>query len=104
VPRFEPEDPFTIDLHGHSVERARRRARQALHEARVRGLDRVRLITGAGHGNPERRAVLRDDLERWLRSEGRALGVRSVERASRGGALDVRLAGGGRSPLDDAHR
>jgi DNA-nicking Smr family endonuclease len=82
----------TVDLHGLSVERALRRVMQELHAARVRRLSRMLVITGAGWGNPDRRPVLREGVERWLRSpEARSLGVLDVQRVHKGGALDVRL-------------
>jgi DNA-nicking Smr family endonuclease len=82
----------TVDLHGLTVEQALRRVAQALHAARVRGRKRLLLITGAGWGNPDQKPVLRPRLEAWLRSpEGRALGVKDVQRAHRDGALQLRL-------------
>lgn len=85
-----PED--ALDLHGLTVEQALRRVAQALHAARVRGRKRLLVITGAGWGNPDQKPVLRPRLEAWLRSpQGRALGVKDVQRAHRDGALDLRL-------------
>lgn len=91
-----PEDPHdeseSVDLHGLPPDQALRRLAQALHAARVRGRSSFLVITGAGWGNPEQKPVLRTKVEAWLRSpEGRALGVRSVERVHRGGALFLRL-------------
>jgi DNA-nicking Smr family endonuclease len=90
----DPEDDGTlaVDLHGLSVERALRRVTQELHTARVLHRTRLLVITGAGWGNPDRTPVLREAVERWLRSpEARALGVIDVQRVRKGGALDVRL-------------
>jgi len=90
------EDPFedteTVDLHGLTVEQALRRVAQALHTARVRGWTRLLVVTGAGWSNPDLKPVLRPRVEAWLRGpEGRALGVKDVQRVHRDGALDVLL-------------
>lgn len=90
--REPPDEPDEVDLHGLSVEKALRRVAQELHAARVRGCKRLVVITGAGWGNRDGRPVLRPALEAWLRGpEGRALGVKDVQQAHRGGALDLRL-------------
>jgi DNA-nicking Smr family endonuclease len=87
----EPEED-AIDLHGLTVEQALRRVAQELHAARVRGRKRLLVVTGAGWGNKDQKAVLRPRIEAWLRGpEGRAFGVKDVQRAHRDGALDVRL-------------
>lgn len=81
-----------IDLHGLAPEGALRRLAQELHAARVRGLGRVRVITGRGLGNRKRQPVLRGRVEAWLAGpDGRRLGVRSFRRDSLGGALVVEL-------------
>jgi len=81
-----------VDLHGLSLERALRRVAQELHAARVRRSARLLVITGAGWGNPDRKPVLREGVEAWLRGpEGRSMGVRDVRRVHKGGALDVHL-------------
>jgi len=86
------DEPESVDLHGLSVERALRRVAQELHAARVRGLSRLLVITGAGWGNADNQPVLRPRLEAWLRGpEGRALGVKDVQRVHKGGALELRL-------------
>jgi len=87
------DEPESVDLHGLTVEQALRRVAQALHAARVRRLTRLLVITGAGWGNPDNKPVLRPRVEAWLRGpEGRALGVKDVQRVHRGGALDLRLS------------
>jgi DNA-nicking Smr family endonuclease len=89
---MEPAPVREIDLHGLGVDPALRRVRQELHAARVQGSERLVLVTGAGWGNREQKPVLREALERWLRTpEARALGVREVTRVHRGGALELRL-------------
>lgn len=90
------EDPCddipAVDLHRLTVEQALRRLTQELHAARVRGLRRLLVITGAGWGNPDQKPVLRPRVEAWLRGpEGRAAGVKDVRRVHKGGALDVLL-------------
>ena len=92
-PLDEPRDESeTVDLHGLTVDQALRRLGQALHAARVRRRKRLLVITGAGWGNADQKPVLRPRLEEWLRgTEGRALGVKDVQVAHRGGALEVRL-------------
>jgi len=83
----------SVDLHGLTVEQALRRVAQALHAARVRGYTRILVVTGAGWGNPDLKPVLRPRVEQWLRGpEGRAFGVKDVQRVHKGGALAVRLA------------
>jgi DNA-nicking Smr family endonuclease len=96
VHRFEqdedPDEIETVELHGLTVERALRRVAQALHTARVRGLSRLVVVTGAGWGSPGQQPVLRPRVEAWLRGpEGRALGVKDVQRARGDGALDLWL-------------
>lgn len=92
-PLEEDPEEDSVDLHGLTVAQALRRVAQELHAARVRGRKRVLLVTGAGWGNRDQKPVLRPRLEAWLRGpEGRALGVKDVQQAHRGGALDVRLA------------
>lgn len=85
-------EPEAVDLHGLGVEAALRRVAQALHAARVRGHKRLLVITGAGWGNADQKPVLRPGVEAWLRGpEGRALGVKDVQRTHRDGALSVTL-------------
>lgn len=89
---LERDESEAVDLHGLTVEQALRRVAQALHAARVRGRERLLVITGAGWGNPDGKAVLRPRIEAWLRGpEGRSAGVKDVRRVHRDGALEVRL-------------
>ncbi len=92
-PSLEDSDESeAVDLHGLSVEKALRRVAQSLHAARVRGRTRLLVVTGAGWCNADQKPVLRPAVEAWLRGpEGRALGVKDVQRVHRDGALDVRL-------------
>lgn len=89
---LERDESEAVDLHGLKVEQALRRVAQALHAARVRGRERLLVITGAGWGNADGKAVLRPRVEAWLRGpEGRAAGVKDVRRVRRDGALEVLL-------------
>ena len=89
----EPAPERSVDLHGRRPEEALRRLAQELHAARVSGADRLRVITGRGWGNRTFEPILRKRVEAWLRGEeGRRLGVRSIEVAAKGGALDLRLS------------
>ncbi len=91
-PPDDADESEVVDLHGLTVERALRRVAQALHTARVRRRPRLLIVTGAGWGNADQKAVLRPAIEAWLRGpEGRALGVKDVQRVHRDGALDVWL-------------
>lgn len=91
---MEPEqwESEPVDLHGLTVEQGLRRVAQELHAARVRRVDRLLIITGAGWGSPDGRARLRQAVEEWLRGPlGREAGVKDVRRVHKGGALEVRL-------------
>jgi len=82
-----------LDLHGHSPDQALRRLASELRTCRVRGDPVLLVITGRGYGNRLQQPILRTKVEAWLEGpDGRALGVRSWTRTSRGGALEVRLA------------
>lgn len=75
-----------------TAEQARRRLASELHAARVRGLDRLRAITGRGLGNRAQEPVLRTAIEAWLAGPDAArLGVAGFTRAAKGGALDIRI-------------
>ena len=79
-----------VDLHGLTPDQALRRLAQELHSARVRGLGRLRVITGRGWGNARQEPILRQRVETWLRSPAAAtFRVQRFERASKGGALDL---------------
>jgi DNA-nicking Smr family endonuclease len=91
--------PPEVDLHGLRPEEALRRLERELHAARVRGEPTLLVITGAGHGNRQGIAVLRARVEAWLATgEARRRGVKSFQRVSRGGALEVALARAGEGP------
>jgi len=92
LPEPLPEAEVEIDLHGCPPDQALRRLSNGLHGARIRGADRVLVITGRGWGNLARQPVLRGKVEAWLRGpEGQRHGVLGYEIASKGGALLVKL-------------
>jgi hypothetical protein len=91
-PDDEAEDLPTLDLHGLSPDAALKRLELFLHSARVRGLERVIVVTGRGLSNGTGKPVLRERIEAWCRSpEGRNRGVAQVERVAKGGALELSL-------------
>lgn len=82
----------SVDLHGLHPDAALRRLAQALHTARVQGSSKLLVITGRGLGNLAQQPVLRGRVEAWLRGpDGRSLGVKGLDRARGGGALEVHL-------------
>jgi DNA-nicking Smr family endonuclease len=93
MPRHQPpDDAPELDLHRLRADEAVRRLQRELHACRVRGAERLLVITGRGFGNRRQEPVLRTKIEAWLRSpEARERGVRSITRVHRGGALEVRL-------------
>ena len=96
APENNPSPRAQVDLHRRSREEAQRILTRELHACRVRGLDRLLVITGRGYGNRRQEPVLRGHIEAWLRGpEARALGVEGFQRAHRGGALEVRLTARG---------
>ncbi len=85
-----------LDLHGLTVASALKRVNEELTYCRARRLSPVLVITGRGWGNPDGRARLLPAVRTWLEGrEGRALGVRECRAVHEGGALWVRLEGGG---------
>jgi DNA-nicking Smr family endonuclease len=88
----DPDPALEVDLHGQRPEEALRRLSQALHTARVRGGNKVLVITGKGLGNHSQKPILRGKVERWLSGpEGRRAGARGYRVVSEGGALEVEL-------------
>lgn len=91
--RHNPNPLPELDLHGFRVEQAVRRLQQELHASKVRGHSGLRVLVGRGWGSPGQRPVLGPAIETWLKGpDARALGVLSFSRASKGGALDLRLS------------
>ena len=90
--RRRPLPEHEIDLHGLTVELALRHLERALLALRVGGVRDVRVILGRGIGSPDGRPRLAPAVEAWLRGrDGDRLGVTIAGRASKGGALDLRL-------------
>lgn len=88
----DAEELQSLDLHGLSPDAALKRLELFLHSARVRGLERVCVVTGRGLSNSTGKPVLRERIEAWCRSpEGRNRGVAQVERVAKGGALELSL-------------
>lgn len=85
-------NPFPIDLHGLRPDAALARLVQGLHTARAQGSKQARVITGRGMSNRTQTPVLREKVEAWLRGPaGKRSGVRSFQRADKGGSLLVQL-------------
>lgn len=85
-----------MDLHGLRPDEALRRAAREIHACRVRGLDRLKIITGKGWGNLLQQPVLRPKVEQWLRGpEGVRAGVLGFVVADDGGSLVVELRSDG---------
>ena len=60
-----------VDLHGCTLDQARRRLAQELTRWRAGGATRGRVITGSGFGSPGGKARLAPEVDSWLRGEGR---------------------------------
>lgn len=81
-----------VDLHGHTLEAAKRRLSGELARCRAAGRSPVRVVTGKGHGSFGGRPVLGPGIEKWLKGpEGRGFGVHSIRKVAGGGALEVTL-------------
>ena len=88
----DPPPALEVDLHGHTVERAKRRLLQELTRARALRISPVLVVTGKGFGSPGGSAKLRPAIEAWLQGpEGRAVGVLGLSDAGKGGAFLVRI-------------
>jgi DNA-nicking Smr family endonuclease len=90
--RSDPTPALEVDLHGHTIERAKRRLLEELTRARALRMTPVLVVTGKGLGSAGGSARLRPAVEAWLRGpEGRAVGVLSLADAGKGGAFLVRI-------------
>ena len=90
--RSDPPPALEVDLHGLTVERAKRRLLEELTRARALRMTPVLVVTGKGLGSVGGNARLRPAVEAWLRGpEGRALGVQSLREAGKGGAFLVAI-------------
>ncbi len=98
---FEKDPIRSVDLHGLAPFQALRRLELELHAARVRGEERLLVITGRGWGNQKQRPILRGKVETWLRgADGARYRVAEIRVVSKGGALELRLE----HPQDSARR
>lgn len=81
-----------VDLHGCTLEAAKRRLSGELARCRAAGRSPVRIITGKGHGSRGGVPVLGPGIERWLKGpEAKGFGVASLRKVPGGGALEVTL-------------
>ena len=84
-----------LDLHGHTVDRARTALTQFLAEARRSGHGCVRVIHGKGLGSPGKKPVLKSKVLHWLRQRDEVLAVCSARPVDGGtGAAYVLLKKG----------
>jgi len=67
-----------LDLHGHTVDRARTALADFLAEARRSRHTCVRIIHGKGLGSPGKKPVLRSKVLHWLRQRDEVLAVCSA--------------------------
>ncbi len=89
---FEKDPLREVDLHGLPPFRALRRLELELQAARVRGEERLLVITGRGWGNEKKQPILRGKVEAWLRgAEGARYRVAAIRVVSKGGALEIEL-------------
>ena len=87
-----PEPRHRIDLHGMTVDQAVRHLERSLTALRLGEPKVVRIVVGRGIGSPDGQSRLAPAIESWLRGpRGSQLGVTITGRASKGGAIDVRL-------------
>ena len=81
-----------LDLHGQTKIEARQAIVQFLHACRDRGLRCVRIIHGKGHGSFQKRAVLKQYVNHWLRQRDEVLAFCSARPVDGGtGAVYVLL-------------
>ncbi len=79
-----------LDLHGMTTAQARRALVNYLHDSRDRGERCVRIIHGKGYNSPERRPVLKSNLNAWLRQCKEVLAFSSAPQSDGGtGAVYV---------------
>lgn len=79
-----------LDLHGYKVEEARQALSEFLHQVQHRGLRCVRIIHGKGHGSWQRKPVLKNKVNIWLRQRDEVLAFTSAPKVDGGtGAVYV---------------
>ncbi len=62
-----------LDLHGYKVDEARAALSDFLHRTKQRGLRCVRIIHGKGRGSFQRKPVLKNKVNSWLRQRDEVL-------------------------------
>jgi len=67
-----------LDLHGHTVERARVALSKFLNDARLSRHSCVRIVHGKGLGSPGKRPVLKHKVFHWLRQRDDVLALCSA--------------------------
>jgi DNA-nicking Smr family endonuclease len=87
-----PAPDWRIDLHGCTVEEARKKLRMAVQNCRYQRYHTLLVVTGRGLHTASGSAVLTPAVLEWLASEeARAAGVERYALSSRGGAVEVEL-------------
>lgn len=90
--RGEFSQEAELDLHGQTKIEARQTLVQFLHHCRDRGLRCVRIIHGKGHGSHQKRPVLKQYVNHWLRQRDEVLAFCSARPVDGGtGAVYVLL-------------
>lgn len=67
-----------LDLHGYTVEEARAALADFLHRAQARDLRCVRIVHGKGHGSFQKKPVLKNKVNAWLRQRDEVLAFTST--------------------------
>ncbi|MDA8383254.1 MAG: Smr/MutS family protein [Betaproteobacteria bacterium] len=80
-----------LDLHGLTVEQARRQLAQFLAESTQLGVRCVRIIHGKGHGSPRREPVLKGRVRAWLMQRDDILAFCQARAADGGGGAAIAL-------------
>ncbi len=81
-PRQLENPEASLDLHGKTVEEARRELASFIPRMAAEGLRTLLVVTGKGHGSPGGSSVLKQEVERWVKNEGRTL-VKQIGEAPR---------------------
>ncbi len=95
--RRERGSPDQVDLHGCTVEGAKRLVSLTLTRCRAGRRSPLIVVTGRGFGSHGGNGVLKPAMLAWLRGdEARALGAGQVREIRSGGALEVSVLRGDR--------
>jgi DNA-nicking Smr family endonuclease len=79
-----------LDLHGYKVDEARQALSDFLHRVQSRGIRCVRIIHGKGHGSFQKKPVLKNKVNVWLRQRDEVLAFTSTPQVDGGtGAVYV---------------